>query len=305
MILITGGFGFIGNEVVRQLKNKYGPNKIHVVDDFSRIASDIKDLSDISFSRIDIREFNKVNELIKSLKPETIIHLAALHFIPECNSDPVKTLQINLDSSLNIILSALENQVNHFVFASSGAVYADYEHKINEESYCHPVDIYGYSKMFAEKIIENYLFGSEIKVSICRFFNNYGPRETNAHILPEIFTQLRRNKNYLNLGNIESIRDYVYVEDTAKTVLTILENQENQYDILNIGSGIGFSVRELIEKISELMRIKIDVRLDLNRIRKTDKKVQVADISKIRAYGIKPIDINSGLTRLLEYEGLI
>lgn len=305
MIVITGGFGFIGNEVVRQLKKVYGSKNIYIVDNMSRIANDISDLDQIKYNKTDIRDFNAINKIIMTLRPNVIIHLAALHYIPECNSKPVETLQTNVDSTLNLILSALENDVEHLIFASSGAVYADCSDKINEDYECKPVDIYGLSKLFAEQLIKQYLYYSDVKVSVCRFFNNYGPRETNHHILPEVISQLKSSSDFLSLGNINSIRDYVFVEDTAKAIITILENQVDKYKIMNIGSGVGFSVEELIKKISHILKRDIDVRLDKNRIRKVDKKVQVADISLILNNGFNPTNIDVGLTKLLKYENLI
>lgn len=304
MILITGGFGFIGNEVVRQLASKYGNENVHVLDNFSRIAEDIADLNSISYSKIDIRDFENVDKLIENLKPQTIIHLAALHFIPECNANPLQTIETNSTATLEIVLSALKNKVEHFVFASSGAVYSDWAKNIHEEFDCLPVDIYGYSKMFAENLIQLYLKDSPVKVSICRFFNNYGPRETNPHILPEIINQLKKNGDFLELGNIDSIRDYIYVEDTAKVISLIMSKQEKQFATYNIGSGSGNSVRELIQKIEDILGIKIMIHVDPNRIRKVDKKVQVADISKIKEFDFKPIPIDDGLKHLLEFEGL-
>jgi UDP-glucose 4-epimerase len=303
--LVTGGLGFIGNEVVRQLK---GLGSVAIIDSRRRISPDIADISALPVEQIDICDRSAVDSIFERLRPRYVFHLAALHFIPECNSFPALTIRTNVEGTLNVAQAAARSGCARFVFASSGAVYADSEIMLSEESPVKPVDIYGISKLHAEELLRWVAGSSRMPVICCRLFNNYGPRETNAHILPEICAQLRLS-NVLSLGNIDTIRDYIHTSDCAEILIKLIETElpVGEAMIVNVSTGVGSSVRELIELIGRILNRRLEIKCDPSRFRKADKKAQTADVTKLKylANWSPKITLERGLSNLLKYEGLL
>lgn len=304
MIVVTGGLGFIGNELVRQLKN--AGEQVAVIDNRNRVAPAIEDLDDVPVYKIDITDKIKVNELFQQLRPVTVFHLAAIHYIPECNDDPERTLRINVEGTQSLLNASAGAEVKKFLFASSGAVYADSKDNLSEYSPIAPVDIYGWSKLFGEKLCQLNTAMNGTPTVICRLFNNYGPRETNMHIIPEILKQLHTG-NILKLGNITPVRDYIHTQDCAKALIKLSECCEGETKIVNVAHGNGYTVEEMIEKIKLITARPVEVLMDAARLRRNDKQTQVADISLLKKLtGWAPeTSIEEGLMELLRFEKLL
>jgi UDP-glucose 4-epimerase len=304
--LVTGGTGFIGNELVRQLQEK--GKAVAVLDNGSRVAPQIEDLRTVPLYQVDIVDHPRVMALLQELKPRVVFHLAAIHFIPECNANPERTLRVNVEATLGLLRASSGSGVEHMVFASSGAVYADSAEPLTESSPVRPVDIYAWTKLQAEQLCQWHAETEGLTVTACRVFNNYGPRETNAHIIPEIITQLRKG-NTLHLGNISPRRDYVHTSDTARA-LELLADQgsgSGGFRVVNVASGQDASVQELIHVISRQLDREIAIVRDASRFRKADKEVQVADVSLLKSLTgwSRRVEFQEGLRDLLEFEGLL
>ena len=284
--LITGGLGFVGNEIVRQIRKQH---EVYIIDSKNRIAPYIDDLNDVPCFEIDITDKYKLEDIFNKIVPDFVIHLAAIHFIPECNEYPNRTLKVNVEGTQNLLDLSEKYNVKHFVMASSGAVYSDSPLALNEKnSNIEPVDVYGFSKLFCENLGKLKSKNNLLPVTMVRLFNVYGPRETNPHIIPEIIDQLRIS-NELKLGTISTYRDFVYTEDVANIFIKLsLDIPDNKYRVINLGSGVAYTIQNLIEIISEILSREINVNIDPNRKRKVDKLVQVADnsylLSLLRIY---------------------
>ena len=279
MDIVTGGLGFIGNELVRQLKA--AGREVAIIDNENRVAEHIEDIRDVPHYKIDITDTPSIQQTIGALKPERIFHLAAIHYIPECNAQPERTMRINVEGTLSVLNAAVASGCQHFMLASTGAVYHDAPGALSEDAPIAPVDVYGWSKWFAEELCR--WQSSAIPVTICRLFNNIGLRETNAHIVPEIISQLNRGSRLLELGNITPIRDYISTRDTATALIRLSESKHSGAEVYNIATGKGASVKELMECMSILLQEEIHIKTDPKRFRLADKQVQLADISKLSA----------------------
>ncbi len=303
MNIVTGGLGFIGNELVRQLKSAGKP--VAIIDNENRIAPQLDDLSDVPLYKIDITDSQSLNETMALLKPECVFHLAAIHYIPECNAQPERTLRINVEGTLAVLNAAKNSGCAKMVFASTGAVYHDAEEPLTEEALIAPVDIYGWSKWFAEELCRSQ--HANMSITICRLFNNIGLRETNPHIVPEIMQQLQNGNRVLQLGNTKPIRDYISTRDTASALIQLSQHKHEATEIFNIATGQGASVDELIQCLSEILKEKIEVRTDPARFRPADKQVQLADISKLKkALQWEPqYTMQQVLQELLKFEKLL
>lgn len=304
MNLVTGGLGFIGNELVRQLIRS--GEEVVILDNRNRVAPDIGDLEAATVIEVDIADQERTAAILADVKPKTVLHLAAIHFIPECNANPERTLRVNVEATMGLLRACGALGVDHFLYASSGAVYADSASPLAEESPVAPVDIYGWSKRFGEDLCRWQSAATGLKTTICRFFNTYGPRETNAHIIPEIISQLKSGRN-LRLGNTKPCRDYICVTDVAKSLRLLAKAAPKTCQTVNIASGEDASVDGLVALISELLGEPISVEVDRSRFRKADKLVQKAEISRLRELiSWQPeVSLQAGLRRLLQYEKLI
>ncbi len=304
MNVVTGGLGFIGNELVRQLLR--AGEEVVVLDNRNRTAPDIGDLAATKVLEVDLTHHEKVAAALAQLKPKTVFHLAAIHFIPECNANPERTLQVNVEATMGLLRACAAVGVQHFLYVSSGAIYADSPSPLNEESQVEPVDIYGWSKKFGEELCQWQATASGLKITLCRLFNNYGPRETNAHIIPEIFSQLKKSRR-LRLGNTKPRRDYIHTADTAKALRLLAKIPPVSCQTVNIATGEDASVDELVVILSELLGEPIAVEVDQSRFRKADKLVQRADITRLRQLlSWQPeISLRDGCRELLKYEGLL
>ncbi len=300
---VTGGLGFIGNEVVRQLARR---GEVSVIDNYARVAGDIADLAGVKVYRADITDGAAVAEAIGAAAPDVVVHLAALHFIPECNANPALTLRVNVEGTLSVLLACQAHGVKHVLFASSGAVYADSARPLTEQAPVAPVDVYGLSKKMAEEVCTWLARAHGLPVTILRLFNAYGPRETNAHIIPEIIAQLKRG-NSLRLGNVKPRRDYVYVTDVAAAIAALTGRVPEPLRVLNLSSGHSASVEDLVGRIGKLLGRDIPVAVDPDRFRHVDKLVQTADVTALAevADWRPAVDLDAGLRALLRYEGLL
>lgn len=286
-ILITGGLGFIGSHLVRHLIRISPENKIIVVDNLS--SGKIKFLDDIknrfSFYNIDIINKGELSKCFKKERPDIIIHLAAIHFIPECNQDPAKTISVNILGTHNIVTLANKHNVKQLIFASSASVYGATHKRNNEDDIPDPSDIYGYSKLYGEQMIKNLC---QINWSILRFFNVIGTDETHQHLLPAIIRQLK-NGNNLTLGNLMSKRDYLFMEDLVDGINRVIGNKKVYSQILNFGTGKGLSVRDVVHELEIVLKKQIEVEQSDDLKRSADNPILVASIEKSqKLIGWKP-----------------
>lgn len=303
MHLITGGLGFIGNELARQLARQH---PVAILDNRNRVAPRLDDLQSIPVHQADLTNHPAVRTLLGDLKPTVVYHLAAIHYIPECNGDPTRTLRVNVEATMGLLQACIAAGVQHLVYASTGAVYADSPEPLHEQSPVAPVDIYGWSKSFGEDLCRWQSRQHGLPITLCRLFNNYGPRETNAHIIPEVISQLRQG-NELHLGNTKPRRDYIHTSDTAQSLRRLAQHPPQGCRPVNVASGEHASVDDLIRLMADILGRPLRVVTDPARFRLADKLVQVADITLLQAItGWRPeITLRQGLTELLRFEGLL
>lgn len=282
-ILVTGGAGFIGSQLVWKLSELN--NHVLVIDDLS--VGKIKLLpsfnKEIQFLKCDITDKTILANVLEKFKPEIVVHLAAIHFIPYCNKYPWRTLKVNVMGTRNLFEWCFNVKPDILFFASSAAVYP-ISNKANSENFSvSPPDIYGLTKVIGEDIAKLFHRETGIRTIVGRFFNVFGSNETNPHLIPEIINQVRLGKRKISLGNLEPKRDYIHVKDVVAAITTLLNKFQGGFDIFNIGSGKEYSVKQVIQYIQESLGEKIEIVQDKNRMRKSDRLHLLADISKIQA----------------------
>lgn len=279
--IITGGAGFIGSALIKHLQeHNY---EIFVIDNLSFGNREFIDIDDEHFFEEDILDREKMFELFDKIQPEFVIHLAAIHFIPYCNQHPYESANINIQGTINIFDAAeATNSVKKTFFASTAAVYPIYDEAVTENHKTGPLDIYGLSKLTGERLVNEFYLKTKIPTVVCRFFNAFGPNETNPHLIPEIQDQVNSGKRTINLGNLEPKRDFIHTYDMARAVRLLMESEIQGINIFNLGRGIEYSVTEIVEAFERQLGEKITIEQEASRIRKTDRMHLLADVNKLK-----------------------
>lgn len=302
-VLVTGGAGFIGSALVRELLKEEA--KIIVYDNF--LYGDRSNLMEIEENiqivNGDILSW-KIYHVIKEHKVKYVFHLAAEPYIPRCYDNPEKFFDVNVKGTMNVLMACKTLDVERIIHFSSSEVYGTAQYTpMNEKHPTLPLSTYAVSKLAADRLC--FVFNREhsIPVIIVRPFNSYGPRETQPYVIPEIIAQLSKT-NVVKLGNIKAKRDFTYVEDTAKGAIAIMKSEIPSGEVVNLGSNKAYSIEELAQLIGKLMGYKnVEIKIESSRLRPLDVNLLQCDYSKTqKETGWEPkVDIEEGLKRTIEW----
>jgi UDP-glucose 4-epimerase len=299
--LITGGAGFIGSAVIPALqKNGF---EIYVLDNLSFGNREFIDVDDDHFILADIRDSGKVEEILTKVQPDIVVHLAAIHFIPYCNQHPFEAADINIRGTMNMLNACkMLPNLKKFLFASTAAVYPIADNALNENNELLPLDIYGLSKLTGEYLCRKFNLETAVPTIICRFFNAFGPNETNPHLIPEIEKQLKSGIRTIKLGNLTPKRDFIHTYDMAAAIIKLLNLDNAGFNVFNLGRGIEYSVTDIVEAFERQLKEKIVIEVDPARVRKVEREHLVADVSKLRdiAGWLPEWGIDDGIRNLVE-----
>jgi UDP-glucose 4-epimerase len=283
-ILVTGGVGYVGRELVHQLVTA-GDGEVHVLDNLAcgERRLDFMDRGKFVLHRCDVRDDDAVSAIMQKVVPDVIYHLAAIHFIPTCEAHPGSSNSINVSGTINLLNAAPRSA--RFVFASTAAVYRPFssEH-VELDEMLGPVDIYGYTKLHAEHFIRYFHNQNRIRGVIVRLFNVVGPGETNPHLVPAIIEQLAQGKTEVSLGNLFPHRDYIDVRDVARGFLTLSDNArfDDGPTICNLGTGVTHAVGDVVRLIAEAAGVDLDILQDPARVRSVDRPMLKASIDRLK-----------------------
>ena len=260
-ILVTGGAGFIGSHLVKELvKSGYS---VRVLDNLSNGSlENIRDVFDsIEFIKGDIRDKSIVEDALKGV--EAVVHLAALIDVAESVEKPELYLDVNVNGTFN--LAKASRNVSAFIFASTCAVYGEpVKVPIGEDHPLNPKSPYAATKIAGEAFVQAYgnLYG--YRPVILRFFNVYGPRQSKAYagVITEFVKRATRGEPPIIFGDGEQTRDFVHVKDVTKAIIKALDS-DNASGIYNIGSGVAITINDLAHLILKLAG-KNNVEPDMN-----------------------------------------
>ncbi|MCW3975980.1 MAG: NAD-dependent epimerase/dehydratase family protein [Candidatus Bathyarchaeota archaeon] len=306
-VLVTGGAGFIGSHLVMKLINE-GFN-VTILDNLSSGDKDNIPNKYVNFVNGDIRDIDLVNKLVK--KSDLVFHLAeyipqtrnygAGHVIKYSFERPLLEFDIGCRGTL-IVLDKCREHEKKFVYTSSAAVYGESRRAfLSEDSPTVPSSPYGASKLCAETYVKLYsqLYG--MSSTILRLFNVYGPRQ-NKYIMYDVLRKIAKNPRKIELlGSGQEERDFIFVNDIVDAIFFAANNQKCNKEIINVGTGIATSTKELIGLIIEMLGISPDVTFAQTSW-KGDVKKLVADIGKIRKMGFEPkYLLTDGLRELINW----
>jgi dTDP-glucose 4,6-dehydratase len=307
-ILVTGGAGFIGSEVVKQLCEEKA--KVTVLDNFSSGKRKfVEGFDDVRIIAADICDEEKLSNALKD--QEFVIHLAALPFIPDSYSFPQEFFNVNTIGTINVIWQSIQSEsVERFVHVSTSEVYGAAKYiPMDEEHPTLPHSTYAVSKLAADRAVFTMHKEHGFPAVIIRPFNSFGPNITQPYIIPEIILQLLKGNSTLHLGNVESSRDFTFVSDTARGMILALSEKRAIGETINLGRSVDIKIRDLAFLIAELMGKEIIIETDQARLRPFD--VERLFCSNKKAEGLlgwKPIvSLEDGLKMTIDWikkEGL-
>lgn len=238
---------------------------------------------------------------------DMVYHLAAVLGVDHTDKRPLETIKINLEGSVNVFKSAVGAGIKNMVYASSSEVYGNpRELPIKEESVKGPVSTYGVSKLASEIYAQAYNreFGTNIK--IVRFFNVYGPRQSDDFVVSIFLKSALQNTPIRVFGDGSQTRCFTYVQDAVDGILKVAEKGENG-EVYNIGNNHPTTILQLAETIKEVTGSKSEI-VNVgfgkdSRLRSREIDYRIPDISKINALGWQPkTRIAEGVKKILEWK---
>ena len=246
--LVTGGVGFIGNNIVRLLL-EYG-HDVDIVDNLQvGKIENIKDIiGKVNFSQIDIRDREKLEKVVKNY--DGIFHEAALTSVPESFQKPEEYNDVNVIGTKNIFEIANREKIR-VVYASSSSIYGNAAQVPIKEKYERkPINPYGQTKLDDEILAEKF---EELSVIGLRYFNVYGIGQniSYAGVITKFLEQIKNKKPLTINGNGNQVRDFIHVKDIAKANLAAMESNVKK-GFFNVGTGISTSINDLAKMMVEL-----------------------------------------------------
>jgi len=296
-ILITGGSGFLGRNLALEL-SKSAKNKIHIFD----IKEFKTKRKNIFFHKCNL---NKSLFIKNNFFFDYIFHMAAELGVKNVMTHPIKTLDINYNSTKNIITFAKKNKrLKRLFFFSTSEVYSklNKEGKMSERDDLQLPDIHHprTSYWFAKTVGEFLIIHSNIPYTIFRIFNVYGPYTKATHVIPSIFEKLRKSKKII-FQNSEHIRAFIFIEDIVK-IFILSMNKRFKNQILNVGNpSEPIKIKSLIKKISLITNIK--KKYSFKNVKNQSIKKRIPDIKKLKFLMKKKIKFtkfNDGLNIIYE-----
>lgn len=294
-VLVAGGAGYIGSHVCKMLRER--GYDVVVIDNLSHGYKSFTRYGEFVLG--DISDENLLDLLFKTYKIDAVMHFCAYIEVGESVVDPYKYYQNNVSNTLTLLNSMLKHDVKYFIFSSTAAVYGMPQRiPIKEDDPKMPINPYGKSKYMVEQILDDFDRAYGLKSIRFRYFNAAGADESleigeahepETHLIPLILDAALSVRDSIKIFGTDyetkdgtCIRDFVHVNDLADAHIKGLEYliSEKKTDYFNLGSGSGFSVREVIEKVKEVT--KVDFKVEEVDRRPGDPAYLIADNTKAR-----------------------
>ena len=304
LILVTGGGGFIGSNMVRFLAQQ--GLKVRAFD-LSEQISENPPPPGVEVYRGSILDANNVANAAHGC--DYVIHLAAMLGVKRTETKMLDTLNVNIQGTVNILAECVKEKIKKIVFASSSEVYGDQvKIPISEENPLSPKSIYAVTKLAGEEYVKAYSSRYGLEYSIVRFFNVYGPAQVAEFVMPRFIKRVLDNKPPRVYDKGDQIRSFCYVDDVLKGIYLALTNDKSSSEIINIGNDrepitvrdLAYKVISIAGKNFEPEYVNID---DSDRTAEREILKRIPDISKARrVLGYEPeIPLSVGISKVMEH----
>jgi len=293
-VLITGVTGFIGNELLNALQDKFDLFGI-----VRYVTGRIEMESKCKVLYGDIKDYFTIKNIMKVVQPEIVCHLASISAVSYSYDHPQEIIENNLLGLINIAEACKQiPSFKQFLFAGTSEEYGNNGFTIQkEQNPLRPSSPYGISKLGCESYLEYMKEAYSFPVTILRPFNTYG-RTRDHHFLVErtIYQMLTSNKVYLI--DPDPVRDLLYISDHIKAYEYCIDNEKAIGQVLNFCTGKGYKICEVVEKIKNIIGFEGDIIWYSSPPRPSESKIIVGDYSKVRKIlGWEPkIGLDEGLS---------
>jgi UDP-glucose 4-epimerase len=310
-VVVTGGAGFIGSELVRQLAAR--GERVVIVDNLvngkrENVADVLSD--DVVLLEKDVRDLDALGPWLR--RTRAIYHLACLGVRHSLHS-PAENHDVNATATLRLLALARELDVPRFVYVSSSEVYGSGKlapampsEPMTEDYPAFPCTVYGGSKLAGECYARAYHKSHGYPTVVVRPFNAYGPRShhegDSGEVIPKFLLRCLAGRPMVVFGDGTQTRDFTYVTDTARGILLAGEHPDAVGETINIGSGGEVTINDLAAHVARVVG-RPDAAIDHHRPRPGDVPRLCADISRARALlGFDPrVNLEDGLHGLLQW----
>ncbi|MDQ1144250.1 UDP-glucose 4-epimerase [Bacillus sp. SORGH_AS 510] len=277
MILVVGGAGYIGSHLVKELVEK---EEVVVLDNLSTGHREAVDSRAI-FVKGDLGNEEDLQMVFRSYPIKAVMHFAAYSLVGESVVDPLKYYENNVASTLTLLKVMMKFNVKNFIFSSTAATYGIPEVElIDETSTTAPINPYGHSKLMVEQILADFSKSYGLNYVVLRYFNAAGAHKSavigeshdpETHLIPIVLQQLLGQREKVSVFGTDydtpdgtCIRDYIHVTDLAEAHILSLEALlagKKSAEVYNLGNGLGYSVKEVIETCEKVTGVEANVEM--------------------------------------------
>jgi UDP-glucose 4-epimerase len=302
-VLVTGGAGFIGSNLVRALLDR--GDDVRVLDNFSTGNRENLDGLDVEVVEGELRSYERVHRAVRGT--ELVFHLGALGSVPRSVQDPLTSSAVNVEGTLNVLLAARDEGVRRVVFSSSSSVYGtSRERPTREESPPDPLSPYGVAKLAAERYCVSFSRVYEsFETVVLRYFQVFGPRQNPfsqyAAVVPLFVTAIASGEPVSIHGDGEQSRDFTYVANVVDATILAANAELVNGRIFNVAAGRPVTVNELADVIGRVLGRPVERRFAPPR--PGDIRDSWADIERAKdALGYEPrVALEEGLRETADF----
>ncbi|MDD5687999.1 MAG: NAD-dependent epimerase/dehydratase family protein [Elusimicrobia bacterium] len=307
-IFITGGYGFIGSSLCQRIVQN---NELIIYDNERRNAlkyTDLQSHPNIITINGDILDKSFLSESMHKHKPDIIIHLAAMAGVSDYYSHPIRTMEVNMVGTYNVLEVVKDLNIKKFINFSTSEVYGPFIFRAKEDQITSQGEVkasrwtYSVSKLAAEHLCFSYQKQYNIPIVSLRPFNIYGPGQVGEGAV-QIFVPLAlKNKEIQVTNDGNQIRSWCYIDDMVDGIMLCIENEKANGEVFNIGNPKGtITILGLVEKIIRLVNSKSKIKFIPHP--SVDVELRVPNIKKAEdILGFCPkIELDEGLSRAIEW----
>jgi GDP-4-dehydro-6-deoxy-D-mannose reductase len=311
-ILITGITGFAGSHLAEYILTHHPDVKIYgFVRWRSRMDNILGILDRVELHEADLKDIISLKKAMARIKPDRVFHLAAQSFVPASWKLPAETFAINAIGQVNLFEALLDLKLNPKIQVAGsseeyGQVYPD-EIPMKETNPLRPLSPYAVSKVAQDLLAYQYFQSYGLQAVRTRGFNHTGPRRGEVFVTSNFAKQIAeiekgKKEPILHVGNLEARRDFTDVRDIVRAYWLAAEKGEPG-DVYNIGSGRALSMRDMLDTLLALSKVKVKIEVDPERLRPSDVPILLSDSSKFMSLtGWEPrIPLERTFRDLLDY----
>jgi len=301
-VLVTGGAGNIGSELVKKLLEK---EKYHVTVVDNLFTGSMEKLPDLNhprfkFIKANVNRFEQIAPVFYSHSFDYVFHFAAVVGVQRTQQMPLKVLE-DIDGIKNLLHLSSINTVKKFFFSSSSEVYGE-PVEIPQNEYKTPLNSrlpYAVVKNVGECYIRSYYQEHHLNYTIFRFFNTYGPSQTNDFVVVRFLEAALKNKDITVYGDGSQTRTFTYIDDNIDTMIHILEDGLMDQDVINIGNDKMITILELAHMIKKITGSRSNI-VHLPPLKEGDMTRRQPDNTKMKSILNRPlIQLEEGIQRMI------